>query len=255
MIYVESFKSFGDNVFNTPLLKRIADKTGQPITIATHKSCEDAFYNLDFISEIININRLYDGVKLFGNKTLQITPQAYFPFEDKRSLLDTQYYLAELLQLELPDRRPIINFTQSEDTNHNFKIAIESEYFSGQSWAEESDFRMIINTFKAQKILWCSKTQPPDGTHALSTRRETIANLRNIDIFFCVGSGIFCASRNIHPPKKTYVLWKDELYKYVEFFKRHGWNDVVFLQSREELFALLNLYRVKGFFHYSQSSI
>lgn len=253
-IGAETYRSFGDCCFHTPLLKSISDKYQTPLDIATHKSCADAFINLPFIRDIIEIENHTDGIFKFKENqydhTFLITSSRYFPIHVPSSLLDVQKFLARELKVPLLNRRPIFIPTQAELDNvgsKHFDMAIESEFLSQQSWATQFDIDLILKTFENQKVLWCSKPEGPSDTYRFQTRRETILALKNVEHFFCVGSGIFCASLNGLSPKTTYVLWKDSYYKYKKTMKSLKWDDdIIWIEDRNHLISVLNKMR-KGF--------
>jgi hypothetical protein len=253
-IGAETYRSFGDCCFHTPLLKSISEKYKTQVDVATHKSCADAFINLPFIKNIIEIENHIDGINKFKEEqydhTFWLTSSRYFPAHVPSSLLNVQIFLARELNVSLPDRRPIFIPTKAElDTvgPRRFDVAIESEFLSQQSWATPFDIDLILKTFRNQNILWCSKPEGPSGAHRFDTRRETILALKNVEHFFCVGSGIFCASLNGLSPINTYVLWTDGYYKYKKTMKSLKWDtSITWIEDRNHLISVLNKMR-RGF--------
>ena len=256
-IGVESYGSFGDCCILTPLFRDLSEKYNTTIDIATYKPFTDAFYNLPFIKNIHQINHVHDGTKIFKALNYDLMFNAsqglfYKSGSGVASLIDVPVKIANILKVDLKDRRPIFVPTQTEldvVNNEHFDIAIESEYNSGQSWSQKIDIMMILKTFKDKKILWCSKGEPPvEGLHRFNTRRETITALKNVKHFFCVGSGIFCASLSEYRPENTYVLWVDGYWKYKKVFNDLGWDSTVkWLETRDELYSCLNDFRVQSF--------
>lgn len=246
----ETYRSFGDCCFHTPLLKALSNRYRTPIDVATHPSCIDAFINLPFIKSITPIDNLEEGMKIFKKEkydvSMQLTSFKYFPNKTS-SLLDVQKAIADSLKLPLLNRRPIFIPTKAEIDivgNQHFDVALESEYLSQQSWATQTDFDMILKTFDKQRILWCSKPEGPDNTYRFDTRRETIVALKNVKHFFCVGSGLFCASLNGLSPENTYVLWIDKYYKYKKPMRDLMWDtNITWIEDRDQLVSVLNKLR------------
>lgn len=255
MIGVESYKSFGDNCFNTTILKALSEKHNTKIDIASSKQHLDAFTNLPFVNTTIDIDNINSGIKYFKRNNYkqfyQITPLNFFHPSVMMSLLDVQEAISNELELNIIDYRPIIIPRSIELDNISYDVAIESEYYSNQSWAKPEDIESIVKTFNNKSILWCSKNPPlKPCIHYKPTRRATIFSLRNVEHFFCVGSGIFCASLSGYAPKHTYVLWRDDYYGYIDKFKIRGWdNNITWVHDRDQLFAILNSFRVKRAFN------
>jgi hypothetical protein len=256
-IGVESYGSFGDCCILTPLFRDLSAKYSTTIDVAVHKPFADAFQNLPFIKNIHHIDRVSDGTKIFKELKYDLYFNAsqglyYKSNNGLASLIDVPVKLAKILKVDLKDRRPIFYPTKTElevVNNEVFDIAIESQYNSNQSWSLSLDIMMIIKTFKDKKILWCSKGKPPvEGLRSFNTRRETITALKNVKHFFCVGSGIFCASLSEYRPENTYVLWTDDYFKYKKCFSDLKWDTTVtWLETRDALYSCLNNFRVQGF--------
>jgi len=256
-IGVESYGSFGDCCLLTPFIRDLSEKHGTAIDIAVHKKFADAFLNLPFINNIIQINRINDGVKMFKALKYDLyfnaTQGSYFRNNSGMfSLLDVPDKLSSIMRVHITDRRPVFIPTKTElkvTENEKFDLAIESEYNSGQSWSKDQDIMMVLRAFKNKRILWCSKSEPPvEGLHRFNTRRETIAALINVKHFFCVGSGIFCASLSKYRPENSYVLWSDDYFRYIQRFKERGWDSTItWIEDSEDLSSCLNRLRIQGF--------
>jgi hypothetical protein len=247
MLVIESAYGFGDGIFNAPLIEEIAkDRT---VIIATQKQCEDAFYNLNKVDCIINIDSLGQGKSFadkYGYEYLQITQHVRFHkikrYITNHSLIDTPLRISESLGLSI-DNRPIFRPTSSElqktESFANFTkplIAIETAYKSGQSWVKVSHMREVAKIFsKTHDILWLSNSNEPtdiDGVINMRhlTRRECASALRFCDILFTTCSGFFCAALGLPStlqPKKIVCGWKDNRKYNIEYkiSKEYKWHD------------------------------
>lgn len=259
---VESAHGFGDCLFNVPLLRELSKFHNTKIGVAVRPHCKDAYYNVPWISEIIEIPHMWHGTKklqdLGYRRCFQITQNAkFFEFRESdpnHSLINTPLIVGKQLNLEEFDNRPQFFPTVDEiqKTTHMIQnkptIAIESVYNSMQSWADDKAFQSIINKYSnSHRILWLSNSGSPksDAVNNMLhfTRRECIMCLRACDIFFSVGSGFFCASLALpdeYQPKKIVCLWNDDLYKYEEPLNTYKWhNDITWVHNHEELSTCL----------------
>ncbi len=263
-IGIESAYSFGDALFNIPLIKAIhAYYLPKEIIIATKNKYRDAFVNVPEITNIIDIEDIYHGIpileKMGCNKVIQITQNAKFQqfksIDQNHSLIDTPLWIGREIGIPDFDQRPIINLTDEEliSTEPILQsdrptIAIESQAFSGQSWAAQKDIDTIVNKFKyTHRILWLSNHNAPNIPNVDNmlryTRRQVIACLRSVDKFFSVGSGFFCASLALPQslqPKQIICLWTDSLYRYKQPLREKQWhNDIKWIDDAQQLHQFL----------------
>lgn len=255
--------SFGDCLFTTALSKAVYDKYGA-VGIVTTPKYADAFTNLPWINDLVIAERFrIDPVEMvlaenttklksLGYQTvLDITPHHYYnnliAQGWNKSLIDIFAYLASPLELDTYDQKPIFNPTIDEIDQAKCRaktytkpvIAIESTYFSDQSWGNQNAFKYIIDNYtNCANIIWCSPENAPCGTDPLLdlSRRTIIQLLNYADIFISVGSGFFCSSLALTPgPKHTVCLWKDHFYKYEQYFAKHGWDkDIIWVHNMPE---------------------
>lgn len=268
-IAVESTHSFGDIMFNTALLKAMHDHFGVKITVAVEKQYEDGLYNLPWVDNIINTRGLgYGCISLrqsgLYDQVFQITQSAKFyhykTLDPEHSLIDTPLYIGRELGIPDFDQRPIFLPTEDELNNttevitNEPTIAIESEARSGQSWATFDDIMQIVEAFKdTHRILWLSNRDAPEIPSVDNllrfTRREALACLRDVDTFFCVGSGLFCASLGMPEnmrPKRTVILWRDIMYKYKNRLNELGWvEDLTWVDYKEQISDVIRNVKAK----------
>lgn len=257
---VESAHSFGDTLFNAPLVKALSEKYSQKIGVAVRPHCADGYKNLDFVSEIVHINNINEGQKALHakgyDKVFQITQNSLF-FEYKQqdpnhSLIDTPTKRGKELGVTF-DPKPLFKPTDKElEIVKKFKsdiptIAIESVYKSAQSWAQKEDIGYIVGKHLGDsqevRILWLSNEGAPRHPQINNmlqySRRECIMALSACDTFFSVGSGFFCASLALAKelqPKKIVCLWKDDLYRYENRLSKTDWHgDITWVHNRQEL--------------------
>lgn len=259
---VESAHGFGDGLFNAALVKAISEKHGAKVAVAVRPHCKDAFYNLPFVSEIIEIENMNHGVKklrqLGFEYVYQITQNVkFFEFkghDNNHSLIDTPMLVGRQLGINHFDNRPLFIPTEQErQAGEKLKsdkptIAIESVYKSAQSWAQPHHIARIVAKFKdTHRIMWLSNEGAPKlpNVHNMLgyTRRECIMCMQHCDIFFSVGSGFFCASlalpRDLQP-KRTICLWTDNLYRYEKPLGKLQWNPAItWVHNDEELNSAL----------------
>lgn len=263
-IGIESAYSFGDALFNIPLIKAIhAYFLPNEIIVATKRQYRDAFVNIPEITNVIDINDIYHGMpileKIGCHKTIQITQNSRFQhfrsIDPNHSLIDTPLWIGREIGVPDFDQRPIINLTAEELTStdqilesNKPTIAIESQAFSGQSWATQKDVDLIVDKFKnTHRILWLSNQNAPNIPHVDNllryTRRQVIACLRAADKFFSVGSGFFCASLALPPelqPKEIVCLWEDSLYRYKQPLREKKWhNNIEWVDDAQQLHQFL----------------
>lgn len=256
---------FGDCIFGIPAIKLISETHGCGVDVAVQAQCSDAFLNVPFINKTINVDNCWSGIGHFHDQrydfAYQLTPYSKFnhykSLDPSFSLLDCSKRLASELGIEVTDQRPLIYLSDQEKlaaanflaklSNGKPVVAIESHAKSGQSWADLTAVRKIIDYWKNKAhILWLSHTQAVEDTLGLAnyTRREIIAMLCGIDHFYSVGSGFFCASLvEGLKPKHTTVMWIDESYKYTRRLSELGWNDdITWAHNIIELEAALHSY-------------
>lgn len=255
---VESAHSFGDTLFNIPLIKALHDYTGQKVAVATRQPYVDGFKNVPWVSEVFIIGGMGQGVPLLKSKgyqhVYQITQNAKFPGyqirDPNHSLVDTPLWVGREIGLPDFDQRPIFLPTEQEieKTNDVVRdiptIAIECDARSAQSWANDKDIARIIDKYKAtHRILWLSIKPAPslgcvDDVARRFSRRETIMCLRAAQTFYSVGSGFFCSALAL--PKKwqpgnIVCLWEDRLYKYMGRLNELKWHeDITWITSRKQ---------------------
>ena len=244
---VESSHSFGDAVFNIPLIKAISEHYGHKVTVSTNEPYQDGYYNVPWINNIVVAAGLGYGSIMLRNlgykHVIQITQNAKFPhyktIDPDHSLIDTPLWVGRELGLPDFDQRPMFFPTDEEIENTEEivtgqpTIAIESHFNSGQSWAKPEDIEKIVEKFKdTHRILWLSNRDAPEldcvDDLLRFTRREVIMCLRAADIFFSVGSGFFCASLALPKkwqPKKSVCLWRDVMFKYKNRLNELKWHD------------------------------
>lgn len=255
---VESAHSFGDTLFNIPLIKAIHDHYQCHVTVATRKPYRDGFFNVPWVQDIITISSMGDGVAKLHNMgyehVMQITQNAKFPdyqaADPNHSLIDTPLQVGRELGIPDFDQKPLFFPMEVEIKSTNSllsdqpTIAIESVAKSGQSWATQNDFKQIVDKYKnTHRILWLSNENAPDlpcvDILLRFSRREVIMCLRCADIFFSVGSGFFCASLALPKkwqPKKIVCLWDDSMYKYVNRLNQLNWHeDIVWVEQKNQL--------------------
>jgi hypothetical protein len=257
-IGVEAAHGFGDNLFQVPLIRKLSEKHNCKIGVTVRPHCKDAFYNIPWIDEIIEIPGMHHGakrMKQLGYKTThQITQNVkFYEFKQRNnnhSLIDTPLWTGAELGLKPFDQRPIFIPTV-EEVNAGTEIcsdprptiAIESVYKSAQSWANKKAINSIVEQFKGHRILWLSNEGAPDLPNVDNllrySRRSIIMGLQCCEIFFSVGSGFFCASMALPPalqPQKIICLWSDSLYHYDEPITANGWHeDIVWVHNKWEL--------------------
>jgi len=260
---VESSHSFGDTLFNVPLIREISNKFSTPIGVAVQPQYADGFHNIPWISEIIHISGMREGIKRLkelGYKFVyQITQnEKFLEFKNNdntHSLIDTPLWTGRQLQLPDFDQRPIFIPTEDEKAfSDQFAsqctgptIAIECVAKSGQSWADNNAINMILSKYvNTHKILWLSNQGAPAHPNVNNllaySRRQIIMLLRYAQIFFSVGSGFFCSSLALPPiyqPHKIVCLWIDDLYKY-EGKVEHWHNNITWVHNHQELHRILS---------------
>lgn len=262
-IGVEAALGFGDCLFNAPLIRALSTHYECKIGVAVCSHCKDAFYNLPWISEIIEIPNIYHGQKklkeLGYNRTIQITQNVkFFEFQQnnpQHSLADTPLSTGHQLEIPTFDQRPIF-IPQDEELSRTTDmlsdkptIGIEAIYKSAQSWADKRAFEMILDKYlPSHRILWLSNEGAPKHKNVDDllrfSRREAIMCLRACDTFFSVGSGFFCTSLalpEIHQPKKIVCLWTDNLYHYEAPINKHKWHsNLTWIHNHNELKTVLS---------------
>lgn len=261
-IGVESAHGFGDGLFNVPLIRELSLKHETPIGVAVRPHCKDAFYNLPWVDEIVEIPHMNHGAskleRLGYERTIQITQNVKFynfcQQDPTHSLIDTPLWTGRQLGIPDFDQRPIFEHTEEEYkstrdmVNHQPTIAIESVHQSAQSWANDETIQTILDKYlNTHRILWLSNQGAPSHPNVDNllrfSRRQVIMCLKACDTFFSVGSGFFCASlalRNYMQPRKIVCLWKDELYRYERPLSIHKWHsDITWIHNQNELTSYL----------------
>lgn len=241
---VESAHAYGDALFNIPLILEISKYHNSKVIVTTKQQYNDAFENIKCIEKIININQMGDGITKLKNMKIQhiyqitqnITWLEQIKQQPNLSLIESPLQTAKQLGLTI-NPKPIFIPTDAEiETTRHYNstqptIAIEAEARSGQSWARGEHIHQIIEKYKnTHRILWLSITTPPQHTVNLHhlTRRQNIMCLRHVDKFYCVGSGLFCASLALdkeYQPKQMICLWDDAIYKYKSALYKYQWHD------------------------------
>lgn len=252
---VESAHAFGDALFNIPLIIALSKHHNSAITVTTKPQYNDAFENIDCITEIIHINEMGHGVEKLqsiGKKhiyqlTQNITWLEQIKIEPQLSLIESPLRTAQKLGINI-DPRPIFiprhHEIQSTEkyASQQPTIAIEAEARSGQSWANNQHIQQIIDKYKqTHRILWLSITNAPPNTISLHhiSRRQNIMCLRHAEKFYCVGSGLFCASLALeqkYQPKQIICLWEDSMYKYKSTLSKYTWhNNLQIIDNPQQL--------------------
>lgn len=249
-----------------PLIRELSHFHDSKVGVAVSPHCKDAFLNAPFISEIIEVPQMWHGVaklKQLGYKrSFQITQNVkFFEFRDadpNHSLIHTPLLTGRQLNCPDFDNRPQIFLTPDEhragDRMKSGKptIAIESVFKSAQSWADRKAIDMVVSKYcHTHRILWLSNEGAPQipavDDMLRFSRRQCIAALRAVDIFFSVGSGFFCSSlalNEIHQPKKIVCLWTDSLYRYEKPLAEYKWHpDITWVHNHNELSTCLNQLR------------
>ncbi len=266
-IGVESAHGFGDCLFNIPLLKTISQKLGKKVDVAVTQHCADAFINVPWINNIIQIPSMHHGIKVFSELGYKHVYQAtqnvkffvYKELDPNHSLIDTPLWAGREFGLQDFDQRPMFFPTDVEmQTGQDYgqllnghpTIAIECIAKSAQSWADQSAIQMIVDKYiSTHKILWLSNQGAPQH-HNIDdllrfTRRQNIMLLQHCEIFFSVGSGFFCANLALHKElqaKRVVCLWVDDLYKYEYRLAQLKWHEnITWVHNHKELQATLGL--------------
>lgn len=241
LIGIECNHGFGDALMCMPLIEAICKKEGKQAVISTQNI--DAFINAPFVHAVIKGNGYLHGESTIRSryridKFYQFTPQAYwdeFNKVEKCSLLDIPMKIGKLHNIKFNKKLKI--FLTDEEKNIQFEkrsksIFIEAEHHSGQSWSIFGDFHDIIKNNPNYTFYWLSNRQPHfefDNLKMLYkkyTRRECISLIRHADMFISVGSGIFCGSVAADiSDVKTLMLWKDEIYNYIDVISEEKWFD------------------------------
>lgn len=261
-IGIESAYGFGDCLFNLPLIKAVSEKYGQKVNVAVKPHCADAFQNIPWIDNIDIINNLNEGYSNYsksGYKAFQFTQNVKFEqfrsYDESHSLIDTPLLSGREIGIYDFNQKPIFIPTEHESYDGNRyddgipTIAVESVYTSGQSWASQSDFELIINKFKdTHRICWLSNKNAPKTKYSDDmlrwSRRTCICSLRHCQTMFSVGSGFFCASMALppeHQPKRIICLWIDSYYKYEKrITELNLHNNITWVHNTTELVEALN---------------
>ena len=259
---VESAHGFGDGLFNSALIRELSKHHNTKVGVAVRPHCKDAFYNLPWVDEIVEIQQMNEGAKALQDlgyqRTIQITQNVKF-FEFRKSdpdhsLIDTPLFTGRQLGLPDFDQRPIFYPTREELATTDCMlsdqptIAIESVYTSGQSWTKRGDIQLILDKYlPTHRILWLSNSGAPDHPNVDNllrfSRRQAIMCLRACDIFFSVGSGFLCATLALPSglqSTRTVCLWRDEFYKYKRPLAQHTWcKDLTWIHNQQELHQYL----------------
>lgn len=255
---VECAHGFGDGLFNAALIRELSKHHETPVGVAVRSHCKDAFYNLPWVDEIIEIPHMNHGMSKLSaigyQRVIQITQNVkFYEFcqqDPTHSLIDTPLWTGRQLGLPDFDQQPIFIPTAEEHAasreivTDQPTIAIESVYQSAQSWADGNAIKLILNKYlSTHRILWLSNQGAPSHPKVDNllrfNRRQVIMCLRACDIFFSVGSGFFCASlalEHYNQPSKIVCLWKDELYKYEKPISQHNWHpSITWIHNQSEL--------------------
>lgn len=263
IVGVESSHSFGDTLFNVPLIQQLSQKFSAPVGVAVQPQHADGFHNVPWISEIIHIPGMRHGLprlKELGYEFVyQITQNEKFVEfrnhkDENHSLIDTPLWVGRQLGLSDFDQRPMFFPTPEEEAFSNYfapecsrpTIAVECIAKSGQSWADGDAINMIMNKYaNTHKILWLSNQGAPSHPNVDNllrfSRRQVIMLLRYAQIFFSVGSGFFCSSLALptaYQPRKIVCLWIDHLYRY-EGRVEQWHKDITWVHNHSELQSTL----------------
>lgn len=239
--------SFGDCMFSTPLTREVAAHNPDgTVPIITGPKYADAYINLPWISKIT-----HDRQELSEYDIVDITPANHFwphyrSKNGKFSLIDMQAELARTLGIQLLDQRPIFMPTEFESriaqqyTSDKPLLAIESVYFSTQSWSNKATTHSIVNHYaNTHNIIWLSNQdaiQHPAVDDCMRfSRRELITILNKCDLFYNVGSGFFCASLALDPgPTSTISIWNDK-FNCEKRLAQLGWHNITWVHNQSEL--------------------
>jgi hypothetical protein len=262
---VESAHGFGDCLFNIPLIRELSQLHNSKVAVTVRPHCADAFINVPWVSEIIEVPQMWNGMQrlqeLGYRRRFQITQNVkFYEFREAKdpnhSLIHTPLWTGR--QHGCPedfDNKPLFFPTTDEVlkteamASDKPTIAIESVFKSAQSWANRKAINAIVAKYAhTHRILWLSNEGAPklptvDDMLRFS-RRECIMCLRHCEIFFSVGSGFFCSSLSLsrlHQPKKVVCLWTDGLYKYEEPLNGYKWHpDIEWVHNQNELTECLS---------------
>lgn len=254
---VESAHSFGDILFNVPLIKAIGEHYDTKPYVAIRSPYKDALYNIPWVGKIIEINNMREGAAKLQQAgctdCFQITQNIkFFEFKEhnpEHSLIDTPLCVGRQLGIKDFDQRPIFiptayEIATTDSMVSKSTIGIESVFKSGQSWATTAAIHAIIKKYHdTHRILWLSNEGAPQLASVDNllrfTRRQAIMCLRACDIFFSVGSGFFCASQalpTMWQPKTIVCLWTDNLYKYEHRLAQLAWHpNIQWIHNQDEL--------------------
>lgn len=261
---IECAHKFGDCVLNTGLIREASTRYGCKIGVAVRDLYADAFISNPHIDEIVRIHNMGEGPAAFkklGYKSSHIATQNIRFFEFKahgeHSLIDTPLMVGKGMGLREFNHKPELFLSQAEIESVSAVkdsrpiIAIESVFTSGQSWATPDCFSLIVDKLQStHKILWLSNQGAPNGSNIDNmlrfSRRQVIAALRHVDVFFSVGSGFFCSTLGLDrssQPKKIVCLWNDDMYRYKDRLNELKWHpDITWCLNREAfLDALCNI--------------
>lgn len=240
--------SFGDSMFCTALTKAVAARNPSgKVDVVAGNQYADAYTNLPWIGRIVN-----DPQLLSNRQILESTPGDHFwhykATNGEFCLFDTHLKRAQTVGIDSFDQRPIFIPTYREKLTVQQYVtgvdapllAVESVYFSGQSWSDRAATDAIVDRYAAShKILWLSNQDAPDHPAVdpctQFSRRQLIQLLTHCELFYTTGSGFFCASLAHSPGPRTVCLWKDETYKYERRLAQLGWRDVEWVHNRVEL--------------------
>jgi len=240
--------SFGDCMFTTALTRAVAKRNRDgKVSVFTDTKYSDAFYNLPWVSRITCDDRHLAA----DEQMLDVTPTDHFwHYNSTRPgfcLFDTQLERARDAGIPAYDQRPIFRPTEQErlvaqQFAHDDRplVAIESAYFSGQSWSTVADMMAVVEHYApTHRIAWLSNQDCPRHSAVDNclrfSRRELIQILSHCEMLYTTGSGFFCASLAHSPGPRTICLWRDDTYHYEARLHQLGWRSIEWVHDRAEL--------------------
>jgi hypothetical protein len=231
LIGAETCHSYGDLIFNVPLIKALSEKYNTQIHIAMNTKYKDAYNNIPWIGNIYHINNMGEGPTILAKHgihtcyqlTQNIKFHEYRASDPNHSLAETPTRVGREIGVEIEPKPIFIPSNDELEIRNQFDrntVAIESEYRSGQSWTNISTFNKILDKFRDRQIIWMSNSNYPNRPNinimAGYTRRQVVLAASACDTFISVGSGLFCSTiglpRELQP--RNIVCLMNDYYKY-----------------------------------------